>query len=101
MPPKVKKKRRPRGVEIMVIGLPKTKKQRDVIIKPKPFSKLSLLEKDRGILECITNKSNDVAAPDGSRLLSFDDSFGFNVIPDTVHENIDINRVEKYVNQTG
>ena len=71
--------------------------------------KLSSLEKDRIILECITNKSNDVATPDGSRLLSFDDLFGLNAIPDTRYqipdtvrdENIDINRAEKYFNQTG
>ena len=64
--------------------------------------KLSSLEKDRIILECITNKSNDVATPDGSRLLSFDDLFGLNAIPNTVRdENIDINRAEKYFNQTG
>ena len=64
--------------------------------------KLSSLEKYRIILECITNKSNDVATPDGSRLLSFDDLFGLNAIPDTVcDENIDINRAEKYFNQTG
>ena len=64
--------------------------------------KLSSLEKYRIILECITNKSNDVATPDGSRLLSFDDLFGLNAIPDTVRdENIDINRAEKYFNQTG
>ena len=36
-----------------------------------------------------TNKVNVVATTDGSRLLSIDDLFGFNVIPDTVRdENI-------------
>ena len=48
--------------------------------------KLSSLVKDRIILECITNKSNDVATPDGSRLLSFDDLFGLNAIPDTRYQ---------------
>ena len=77
------------------------RRQRDVIIKSEPFSKLSLLEKDRVILECITNKSNDVAAPDGSRLLSVYDLLGFNATPDTVcDENIGINCVEKHFNQT-
>ena len=86
----MKKKGRPRGAETTVIGLPQAKKQRGVISKPKPFSKLSPLEKDRVILECFTNKVNVVAAIDGSRLLSIDDLFGFNAIPDTGRdENID------------
>ena len=50
---------------------------------------------DRVILECFTNKVNVVAVLDGSRLLSIDDLFGFNAIPDTVH------RIEKYFDQTG
>ena len=38
---------------------------------------------------------------DGSRLLSINDLFTFNVIPDTVcDKNIDIHGVEKYFNQT-
>ena len=69
--------------------------------KVRIFLKLSSLEKDRVILECITNKSNDVAAPDGSRLLSVYDLFGFNATPDTVcDENIGVNCVEKHFNQT-
>ena len=73
----------------------KQKKQRSVISKPKPFLRLSPLEMDRVILECFTNQVNVVAVLDGSRLLSIDDLFGFNAIPDTVH------RIEKYFNQTG
>ena len=99
MPPKMKKKGKPRGAETTVIGLPQAKKQRGFISKPKPFSKLSPLEKDRVILECFTNKVDVVAAIDGSRLLSIDNLFGFNAIPDTVRdENIDIHRGEKYFN---
>ena len=102
MPPKMKKKGKPRGAETTVIGLLQAKKQRGFISKPKPFSKLSPLEKDRIILECFTNKVNVVATIDGSRLLPIDDLSGFNVIPDTVwDENIDIHRVEKYFDQTG
>ena len=101
MPPKMKKKGRPREAETTVIGLPQTKKQRGVISKPKPFSKLSPLEKDRIILECFTDKVHVVAAIDGLRLLPIDNLFGFNAIPDTARdENIDIHRVEKYFNQT-
>ena len=101
MPPKMKKKGRPRGTETTVIGLPQAKKQRSVISKSKPFSKLIPLEKDRVILECFTNKVYVVAAIDGLRLLPIDDLFGFNAIPDTARdENTDIDRVEKYFNQT-
>ena len=101
MPPKMKKKGRPRRAETTVIGLPYAKEQIGVISKPKPFSKLSLLEKDKVILECFTNKVHVVAAIDGSRLLPIDDLFGFNAIPDTARdENIDVHRVEKYFNQT-
>ena len=83
MPPKMKKKGRPRGAETTIIGLPQEKKQRCVISKPKPFSKLSPLEKDIVILECFTNKVNVVPAIDGSRILSIDDLFGSNAIPVT------------------
>ena len=101
MPPKMKKKGRPRGAETIVIGLPQAKKQRSVISKSKPFSKLIPLEKDRVILQCFTNKVYVVAAIDGLRLLPIDDLFGFNAIPDTARdENIDIHRLEKCFNQT-
>ena len=84
MPPKMKKKGRPRGAETTDVGLPQEKKQRGVISKPKPFSKLSPMEKERVIRECFTNKVNVVAAIDGSRLLSIDELIGFNAIADTV-----------------
>ena len=59
------------------------------------------MEKDRVISACFTSKINDAAAMDGSRLLSINDLFTFNVIPDTVcAKNIDIHGVEKYFNQT-
>ena len=99
MPPKMKTKVRRRGTETTVIGLPQAKKQRGVISKPKTFSKLSPLGKDRIILECFTNKVHVVSAIDGSRLLPIDDLFGFTAIPDRAHDNIDIHRVEKYFNQ--
>ena len=45
---------------------------------------------------------NVVAAIDGSRLLSMNDLFSFNAIPNTVRDkNTDIYSVEKYFNQTG
>ena len=98
----MKKKGRSRGAKTQLSDCRKEKHQRGVISKFRSFWKLSLLEKDRVILECFTNKVNAVAAIDGSRLPSIDDLFGFNAIPDTVRdENIDIHRVEKYFNQTG
>ena len=102
MPPKIKKKGQPKGAKPQLSDCCKQKKHRGVISKPKSFSKLSPLEKDRVILECFTNKVNVVAAIDGSRFLSVDDLFVFNAIPDTVRdENIDVHRVEKYFSQTG
>ena len=78
-----------RTTETTVIGLSQAEKQRGVIAKPKPFSKLSPLQKDRAILECFTNKVNVVAAIDALRLLSIDDLLEFNVIPNTAcNENI-------------
>ena len=78
-----------RATETTVIDLSQVEKQRGVISKPKPFSKLSLMEKDRAIPECFTNKVNVVAAIDALRLLSVDDLFEFNVIPNTAcDENI-------------
>ena len=54
------------------------------------------------MLECLTNKVYVFAAVDDSRLVSIDNLFGFNAIPDTVRdENIDIHRVEKYFTQAG
>ena len=102
MPPKMKTKGRLRGVETTVIRLPQAKKQRGVISKLKPFSKLSPLEKVGVTLEYFTNKVNVVDVIGGSRFLSIDDLLGFNAIPDTVRdENIDIHCLEKYFNQTG
>ena len=58
MPPKMTNKGRLRGAKATVIRLLKANKQRGAISKPKPFSKLSPLEKDRVIPECLTNKIN-------------------------------------------
>ena len=57
------------GAENPVIGSPQAKKQGGVISKPKPFSKLSPLEKDRVLLEYFRSNVHVVAAIDGSRLL--------------------------------
>lgn len=72
-----------KATETTVIGLSQAEKQSGVIGKPKPFSKLSPLQKDRTILECFTSKVNFVAAIDALRLLSIDDLLEFNVIPNT------------------
>ena len=78
-----------RATETTVIGLSQAEKQKGVMGKAKPFSKLSPLQKDRAILECFTNKVNVVAAIDAFRLLSIDDLLEFNVIANTAcDENI-------------
>ena len=89
IPTKITKKGIMRATETTIIGLSQAEKQRGVIGKPKPFSKLSPLQKDRVILECFPNKVNVVAAIDALRLLSIDDLFKFNVIPNIAcDENI-------------
>ena len=56
MPEKMKKRGRPKGAEVTIVGLLKKKaKTNDKILL---FSKLSPLEKDRAIIECVTEKFN-------------------------------------------
>ena len=104
MPPKIKKRGRPKGAELTVIGLPKCKKKKDDEHKLLPFCKLQPGEKSRIILECLTGKLAAVACLSGKRLLSDDEvQSNIQLIPDTVRdkENIDIDRVQKYFNDKG
>ena len=65
-----------------------------------PFKKLQPLDKEKAILDCLTNSklaASEVLA--GKRLLNDDDiEDNANLIPDTVRDNvnIDIDRAEKY-----
>lgn len=103
MPPKMMKRRRPKGAEVTVIGMPKAKKRKvdgPILL---PFQKLKPCEKERVILECIT-KNRVVAAEalNGRRLLGDEDiETNIHLIPDTVRdtEKIDIFRIEKYFGQ--
>lgn len=68
MPPKMVRRGRPKGAELTVIGLPKSKRRKDESNKLLPFSKLRPNNKSRIILECL---SSQLAAPEalsGKRL---------------------------------
>ena len=96
MPENMKKRGGPKGVEVTVVGLPRKKaKTNDKILS---FSKLSPLEKDRAIIECMTEKLTVNAALHGLKLIREEDLVPTDTIPDTIRdtENIDINRVERY-----
>lgn len=54
LPPKLRKRGRPKGAETTVIGLPKAKKVKMGLV---PFSKLRAVEKDRVLLECLVRPS--------------------------------------------
>ena len=104
MPPKIRKRGRPKGAELTVIGLPKCKKSKDDRHKSLPFCKLQPDEKSRIILECLTAELAAAECLSGKRLLSDGDvKSNIQLIPDTVRdeENIDINRVQKYFNNKG
>ena len=95
----MRKRGRPKGAELTVIGLPKCKRSKDDGQKLLPFSKLKAGEKSRIILECLTGKLAAAECLSGKRLLGDDDvQSNMQLIPDTVRdeENIDINRVQKY-----
>ena len=102
MPPKMVKMGRPKGADTTAIGTSAIKKRRQ--LKMAPFSKLQPKEKDRIILLCILKERLDVhSALEGSKLLCEDDIKEFNVLPDTLRDekNVDIYRVERYFNKQG
>jgi hypothetical protein len=68
-----KRRGRPKGVELTIIGLVKCKRSKDDGQKLLPFSKLKRGEKSRIILECLTGKLAAVKCLSGKRLLSDDD----------------------------
>lgn len=98
MPPRMMKRGRPKGAELTVIGLPK-KKQKNNSQKLIPFCKLQPNDKDRIILECLTNALSAAEALSGKRLLMKSDlNYNIQEIPDTIRDkdNIDIYRTVKY-----
>ena len=104
MPPKMLKRGRPKGAELTVLGIPKSKRSKPSKSSHalKPYSKQKAEDKNRIILECLTNsKLAAKEALNGSRLLEEKDiQSNVHLLPDTVRdrENIDISRVEKYFN---
>ena len=63
-----------------------------------PFPKLSPLEKDRAIIECVTEKLTANASLHRLKLIREEDLVPADAIPDTIRdtENIDISGVERY-----
>lgn len=61
---------RPKGAEITVIGLPKSKKRKEKGEKIKPFSKLQGKEKESQILRWLTGNLAVDEAMSGKRLLN-------------------------------
>jgi len=102
MPPKSLKRGRPKGAEVTVIGLPrsKLKKKQNKIT---PFSKLSPSEKDRQILSFVTSEIAAAESLAGKRLLKEEDILSLHEISDAIkdNENIDINRIQRYFTTEG
>lgn len=101
MPPKLQRKGRPRGADTTAIGLPQTKKSKSKgKSKPAPFSKLTAQEKDRVILNGITDAVSAEMALEGKKLLKISDLKGFNIFSDALRdENISITRIEHFFEQ--
>lgn len=103
MPPKIMKCGCPKGAELTVVGIPKTKKRKVEGPILLPNKNLKPYDKERMILECVTKKRIVVAeAMNGKRLLDNDDiQTNIHLIPDTVRErdNIDILQVEKFLSK--
>ena len=97
MPAKILKRGRPKGAECTVIGLPCKKKKKGVALKMVPFCKLKPFEKDRIILECLTDRITANAALNGLKLIKEDDFKEFHLITDSIRDtkNIDICRVQR------
>ena len=97
---KIMKHGRPKGAELTVVGIPKTKKRKVEGPILLPYKKMKPYDKERMIMECVSEKRiMDAEALNGKRLLDNDDiQTNIHFIPDTVRDrdNIDIFRVEKF-----
>ena len=89
------KRGRPKGAELTVVGIPKTKKRKVEGPILLPYKKLKPYDKEKMILEWVTKKRIVVAeARSGNRLLNNDDiQPNIHFVPDTVRN---IFRVEKF-----
>lgn len=104
MPPKMVKRGRPKGAELTVIGLPKSKRRKEESNKLLPFSKLHPDDKSRIILECLSSQLAAAEALSGKRLLNEEDvKCNIHLITDTIRDtqNVDVHRVQKYFTSKG
>ena len=101
IPPKMLKRRKPKGAELTVVGLPSSKKSKRNNIKPSitPLIKLKGIEKDRIILECVVSPSVARNALKGVLLIGAEEiKININEISDLIRDDnyVDFNRIAEY-----
>ena len=95
IPPKMKRKGRPKGAETTVVGIPKKKK---LSTKPTPYAKLSPREKCKFTLNRLVNSSASESALGKEKLLTASDVKKSLSIPDSISDenSLGIQRVQIY-----
>ena len=95
MPPKMKRKGRPKGEETTIAGIPKKKK---LSTKPTPYAKLSPREKCKFTLNRLVNSSASESALGKEKLLTASDVKKSLSIPDSISDenSLGIQRVQIY-----
>ena len=96
MPKKMLKRRRPKGAELTVIGLPKSNKAKKGLL---PFSKVRAGEKDRILLGCFVLHSVANKAVKSGYLISAEEvESNVHKIPDMIRdkENVDLPRIDAW-----
>ena len=100
MPPRMKKRGRPKGAELTVIGLPSSKKakrnnSKNMIV---PFIKLKSAEKDKIVLECVVSPSTANNALKGVPVTKEKLKSDLSTISDLIRDEkyVDLHRIEKY-----
>ena len=98
MPPKMKRKGRPKGAETTVVGIPKKKK---LSTKPTLYARLLPKEKCKFILSRLVNASAAESALGKEKLLTSSD-IKKSLIPDSLRDenSLDIQRVQIYFETT-
>ena len=99
-PPRMKKRRRPKGAELIVIGLPSSKKTKrnnltNMIVQ---LIKLKSAEKDKILLECVLSTSTANNALKGVLVTKEKLKSDLNTISDLVRDEkyVELHRIEKY-----
>ena len=100
IPPRMKKRGRPKGAELTAIGLPSSKKtkrnnSKNMIV---PFIKLKIAEKDKILLECVVYPSTANNALKGVLVTKEKLISDLNTISDLLRDEkyVDLHRIEKY-----